>query len=269
MESRPVREFDVELPVGYLDEDGRLHRSATLRKMTGHEEALLADRKLRHNGGALVTELLSSCVRRLGELTTINRKVVAHLTSPDRNYLLMELRKITFGSELEANYACPHCGETSRVLHDLDELPVRRVNGEGVRDIVVELEDGWEDKDGQLYLTMVFRLPNGVDEEKVAGALKENPSRGMNALLTRCMVALGDMPQARREALGTKVLSDLTMSDRALIESAFREETPGVDLSRQIDCDACGRSFKASLDLTSFFTVRQGARTNSARKSSF
>ena len=47
---RRLREYDAELPVGHLDEDGRLHRVATLRKMTGHEEALLADRKLRANG---------------------------------------------------------------------------------------------------------------------------------------------------------------------------------------------------------------------------
>ncbi len=111
MEHRPAREFDFELPVGYMDDDGRVHRLATLRKMTGHEEALLADRKLRHNGGMLVTELLASCLRQLGELKPVDRQVVSQLSSADRNYLLLQLRKITFGNELETTYVCPVTGE--------------------------------------------------------------------------------------------------------------------------------------------------------------
>lgn len=256
MENRSVREFDVKLPVGYLDEDGRHHRTATLRKMTGHEEALLADRKLRQNGGMLVSQLVASCLRKLGELEPVPRQVVSQLTSPDRNYLLLELRKITFGQEMEASYRCPHCGETTLVLQDLGELPVRYADGPAPAEIVVELEDGYLDKGGEVYTEVAFRLPTGADEEKISGVIKENPSRGMNALLTRCLVGLGDMPGERRQALGTKILNDLTMADRLRIERAFRQEMPGVDLTQEIECDACGRSFRTSLDLTGFFSMQ-------------
>lgn len=250
------REYDVELPVGYGDEDGRLHRTAVLKKMTGHEEAILADRKLRHNGGKLVTELLSSCVKRLGELQPITRTTVAQMTSADRNYLLLELRKITFGAELETSYVCSTCGETTTVLQDLDDLPVRRPDSDTQPQVLVELEDGYEDRDGEVYTSMVFRMPTGADEERVAASARENASQGMNALLTRCLVAMGDMPNNRREALGTKVMSDLTMGDRARIERAFRQEMPGVDLTREIECGSCGRKYQATLDLSSFFTLR-------------
>src|SRR5712691_3549206 len=96
-EQKMGREFEVELPVGHVDEDGRLHKTATLRKMTGHEEALLGDRKLRQNAGRLVTELLASCVKQIGEIRPVSSQLVGSLTSSDRNFLLMELRKITFG----------------------------------------------------------------------------------------------------------------------------------------------------------------------------
>jgi hypothetical protein len=269
MENRTVREFEFELPVGYVDEDGRVHRKAVLRKMTGHEEAVLADKKLRHNGGAMVTELLANCLRQLGELKPVPRHVVSQLTSPDRNYLLLELRKITFGTELQASYVCPVCGEVTRTLQDLDELPVRQLDGDARKEIVVELEDGWEDKTGEVYCTMVFRLPVGADEEKIASVVKENPSRGMNALLTRCLVALGDMPANRREALGTKIMTELTLGDRARIERAFRTDAPGVDLGREVECETCGRPFQTTLDLTGFFTVRQEAKNNSGKRSFF
>ena len=254
--TRSRREVDVELPVGFLDDDGRLHKNATLRKMTGHEEAILADRKLRKNGGKLVSELLTGCVRRLGEVDRISRPVVAKLCSPDRNFLLLKLRTITFGDQLEASYTCPHCGETTPITEDLDALPVRRTNGDGPGEIVVELEDGYEDNDGSFYTSMVFRLPTGSDEEKVASISRENASQGMNALLTRCLVGLGDMPEPRRQALGTKVLADLTMGDRARIDRAFRGGMPGVDLLREVECSSCMRTFKASLDFTSFFSLQ-------------
>ncbi len=256
MDQRPAREFDVELPVGYLDEDSRLHRQAVLRKMTGQEEALLADRKLRKNAGKLVTELLASCLRELGEVKPVTRQVVSKLTSLDRNYLLMELRKITFGNELEANYTCPACDETNTIVEDLEELPVRRLNGEGIPEIVVQLEDCFEDRDGELYNTMVFRLPTGSDEEKTASIARENTSHGNNALLSRCLLTLGDMPQSRREALGTKIMQNLTMGDRARIDWAFRKEVPGVDLTRDITCERCGRDFHTTLDLTRFFSLQ-------------
>jgi hypothetical protein len=256
MSERPLREFEFELPVGYTDEAGRVHRSALLRKMTGREEMLLADRKLRQNGGRLVTELLASCVRRLGELEPVPRDVVSRLCSPDRNYLLVELRKITFGTTMETVYDCPACGEANRSLEDLDELAVRRVDGEGARDVVVELDDGYSDGDGALYTTMVFRLPTGGDEERVAGTLKANASEGMSALLSRCLVAVGDMPQPRREALGTKIMTDLTLADRARIDRAFRRDMPGVDLLRELECESCGRRFERNLDLSSFFSLQ-------------
>lgn len=255
MENGSARRFEVELPVGYVDEDGRLHKVASLRKMTGHEEAMLGDRKLRQNGGRLVTEVLSSCVKKIGEFEPVTPPIIASLTSADRNYLLLELRKITFGEELEASYVCPACGETTRLSQDLNDLPVRKLNGEGPIQITVELDDGYEDREGELFRHMVFRLPNGLDEERVAATTKDNPSRGMTALLTRCLVALGDMPPERREGLGTKVINDLTMADRACIEHVFREEMPGIDLSQEVECGSCGRHFATTLDLTGFFSL--------------
>ena len=54
------REFELTLPIGYTDPEGGTHRRVVLRKMTGREEAILADRKYARNGGKLVTELLHS-----------------------------------------------------------------------------------------------------------------------------------------------------------------------------------------------------------------
>lgn len=250
------RTFDVTLPVGWTDGTGVTHREVVLRKMTGREEAILADRKYQRNGGKLVTELLHSCILRIGEHEANGRGPLTQMTSADRNYLLLKLRSITFGTELQATYTCPACAEQLPVTEDLDELPVRSGGGDdGGTEITVELEDGWVDREGQVHTALRLRLPTGADEEAVAPQLRENVSLGKNALLARCIVSLGDVPAYRIEGMGPRIMSDLTMSDRRLIDRALNDAAPGVDLVRELDCPACGKHFTASLDMSNFLAT--------------
>lgn len=169
MSATSKREMEFTLPIGYTDEEGRVHRSAVLRKMTGKEEAILADRRNQRNGGRLVSELIHSCLVRLGDLQKNGVNTVEKMYSADRNFLLLKLRSLTFGPELQANYTCPSCGEALHVVEDLDELPVRGLAaGESAEEIRVELEDGYVDKDGSVHTALTLRLPTGEDESQVA-----------------------------------------------------------------------------------------------------
>lgn len=247
--------YQVTLPVGYTDANGTVHREATLRKMTGKEEALMADPRLRKNGGRLMTMLLANCVTALGTLPKVDPDVMARLYSADRNYLLMELRRATFGDELEASYTCPHCGRTTEVAEDLATVPVKRLAGnDGAVEIAVQLEDGFA-YEGALHRTLLLTLPTGLDEEKVAATQSDNPSRAKNALLARCIRALGSLDRSDIDALGTHILMELTLGDRRRIDKAVEAAAPGVDLIRDVTCDSCGRGFKAALDMSHFFPV--------------
>jgi hypothetical protein len=253
---KPKREMEVQLPIGYTDEEGHLNRSAVLRKMTGKEEAILADRRNQRNGGRLVTELLHSCLVRLADTPKNGMESIANMYSADRNYLLLKLRSLTFGSELEASYTCTSCSETLNVVEDLDELPVRMLaEGESPEEIVIQLEDGYSDRDGQIHTALTMRLPTGKDEEAVASQMRQNASLGKNALLARCMRSLGDIPRHRLEAIGPNILANLTMTDRRLIDRAMNNAAPGVDMIRDIECPNCGRTFKSTLDMSHFLAL--------------
>jgi hypothetical protein len=247
------RGYAFELPIGYVDEDGRVHRTATLRKMTGRDEALMADRHNRTNGARMITELIGACLLQLGTLERPGAKVAQVLYSADRHFLLLKLREVTFGPDMEASYSCPTCREATSVIEDLAGLEVVRVDGDAVpADIVVHLEDGYQDRNGQWYDTVVFRYATGADEEKVAGLIRDNPSNGKNALMARCLRSIGDMPRQRMEALGTAIFADLTLSDRALIDHALNTGGPGIRMRRDVQCTGCGRTYPASLDLSNF-----------------
>lgn len=250
------REFEFTLPLGYRDDGGRIHRAAVMRKMTGREESILADKRFHRNGGKLVTELLANCLLRLGDLERCDRPVVSSLYSVDRNFLLLKLRSITFGSELQTSYTCPACRQSVAMSEDLDELPVKGLsNGDGPEDIVVQLDEGYVDRDGQVHTALTLRLPTGLDEEAVASQMNQNASLGKNALLARCIESLGEMPRHRVEAIGPKILADLTMTDRRLIDRAINQGAPGVDLVRRIECSNCDNVFNATLDLSHFLAL--------------
>jgi hypothetical protein len=250
------REIEVTLPIGVEGPNGVVHRTVALRKMTGREEALLADPANQRNGGRLVTGLLTSCITSVGGLETVDRTVVERMYSADRNFLLLRLRSFTFGNELPASYGCPSCGHRFEVVEDLDALPARNLpDGEVPEDIVVDLEDGYLDRDGGVHTAMTLRLARGGDETAIAPQMRKNASLGKNALLARCMKSLGDLPAHRVDALGAKILADLTLTDRRIIDRAFNDGAPGVDLVREIDCPSCGAVFRTSLDMTNFLAL--------------
>src|SRR3954469_40977 len=90
-------EETVMLPVGARDDDGEVVDALTVRMLTGNEEALLLEPRLRQNGGKLVTALLASCPRTADGTRRVSSETVRRLPSADRNFLLLAVRRLTFG----------------------------------------------------------------------------------------------------------------------------------------------------------------------------
>ncbi|MHB1241939.1 MAG: T4 family baseplate hub assembly chaperone [Gaiellaceae bacterium] len=243
----------VTLPVGLFDDEtGELLREVTLRKMTGNEEAAIADPKLRRNGGKLVTALVAGCARVDGK--PLGTEAARRLTSADRNFLLLEVRRLTFGDVMPARYTCPRCGGATSVTEDLAEIPVRTTDDGAVEsEVEVSLDDGYRDADGATHRELAFRLPTGEDEEASHGLRDDNPSRQRDALITRCLLRVGELEPRRMRALGVRILADLSMGDRRLLQRALEEAVPGPDLTRAVVCDHCLEEFRATLDMSHFF----------------
>ena len=250
----PTRQAEFTLPIGFEGPDGVIRRRGQMRKMTGREEAILADKSNQGNGGKLVTELIHSCVTQFEGGQNLTKQDVANWYSADRNYVLIRLRAFTFGPELPATYTCPSCSEKLEVVENLDELPVRVLGeNEELAEVTVELQDGFWDKD-QCHTSMSLTLPRGVDETLAAPLIRKNPSTGKNALLARCLTKLGDMPKHRLEQLGSRIFQELTLTDRRLIDKALNQMAPGIDLTRDCTCPSCGGDIRVSLDMTHFLS---------------
>lgn len=246
------REFKFRLPIGYTDENKKVHREATLRKMRGHDEALLADTTL--NPGQLVTELIRSCLIKLGDLESIDSAMISKLYTADRNYLLLELRRITLGDHLRTHYQCPRCEADLTVDENLSALEVKKLDeDQALSDISVTLKDGYVDRKGTLQCDLELCLPRGVDEEFVSTMFERDPNQTQEAFLLRCIKRFGSLKQAELEAYGIKILRDLTLGDRQHLKHALNGQNPGVNFQRDILCQQCQIHFEGILDTSNFF----------------
>jgi hypothetical protein len=111
----PLRtEFDFELPRGYLDPQGVLHSSGTMRLATARDELLpLHDDRVRENPAYLTVVLLSRVITRLGSLEgeEVRSTVVEQLFASDLAFLQDLYRKINTEGHTRAVVRCPACHE--------------------------------------------------------------------------------------------------------------------------------------------------------------
>ena len=247
----------VTLPVGYFDESQDVFvKEATLRKMTGNEEAMLADAKLRNNGGKLISAILGNCVTGFEALKAPSVKVVRRLASADRNFLLLQLRRITFGDEMEANYHCPRCQGITPVFEDLSTIEIRENDDADTSpEVHVKVQDGYCDLDGNWHFDFVFRLPTGEDEEAAGSRRDGNAARQQDALMARCLQKVGNLEPKRIRSMGVRIMAALSMSDRRLIQKTLDQAALGPNLIRVVYCDHCGEEFRTNLDMSHFFPL--------------
>ena len=103
-------EFDFELPCGYLDSEGTLHREGQMRRATAADEILpLRDPRVVKNEAYLSIILLSRVVERLGVLDQVTPAVIEGLYAQDLRYLLNFYNNIN-GMGEAPTVECPSCG---------------------------------------------------------------------------------------------------------------------------------------------------------------
>ncbi|MCC6567005.1 MAG: phage tail assembly protein [Chloroflexi bacterium] len=109
-------EFTFQLPKGYQDEAGQMHRDGAMRLATAMDEiAPLRDPRVRDNEAYLVIILLSQVITRLGPYTRVTPAMVERFFAADVTYLQDLYRQINDvdGQMIEA--ACPNCGHEFEV----------------------------------------------------------------------------------------------------------------------------------------------------------
>ena len=81
-------EIEFELPKGYVDETGTLHRRGTMRLATAADEILpLRDPRVQQNEAYLAVIVFARVITRLGSLPDVHTGVIEGLYASDLGYL--------------------------------------------------------------------------------------------------------------------------------------------------------------------------------------
>jgi hypothetical protein len=211
------------LPGGVVLPQGQMAVQATIRPLSGREEEWLA---LHSNvpSAQRVTHVLASCVLSLDD-RPVTADLIRQLLVGDRDYLILQLRRLTLGENIQAVMVCPACDNKMDVSFPVSDVPIE-VRRQSTGSYALPLSDR----------SASFRLPTGGDQEAVLGMSVEE---GVVELARRCVLDDGGRP--------------LSAEERDTLNTAMEGLAPQLDLDLDLTCPECSWSFLAPFDTTAFF----------------
>lgn len=224
-----------DLPCGYLDESGELHREIKVREITGHEEDMLANPKVRPN--KKLNELITRCVERVGQITDKGKlsKIVLDMTVGDRLFTIFAIRRVTVGDYYTYEAKCPECNAVGRYTIDLGTLDVKAMPDPHERVYEVTLPSSKK--------VVKFAPMTGRGEEKLAELASKRKEDSLSlSLIMRVLEIDGERPTL-------KGMKDLSSADRAFLRRSFDDVEGGVDTTIDLECAECYAEFKQDLDV--------------------
>lgn len=243
-ETPPTRfpmDGEVKLVAGLVDPEGVID-TATVRELNGRDEEIIAKAP---NVGKAMIAILSRGVETLGGKPATNDDIDA-LLAADRDLLLMKIREITFGAELDFNMECPKCGESSEAhLNISEDIPVKYLE-DPIRDrsFTVPLRKGG---------VAEVRLPTGITQKNIAKAADgtKTVAELNTMMLYGCIKTING-----RDVFDISQVLNLGIKDRNAIIEELNSRTPGPqwdDVTKE--CPNCGEEVYLPLSADSLFRL--------------
>jgi hypothetical protein len=116
-------EFEFTLPMGYVDPEGALRRTGTMRLATAADEILpLRDPRVQKNPAYLAVILMSRVVTVLDGVDQVTPQVIENLFAADLAHLQALYNEVNRVDDPARPVTCPNCRESF-------ELEVERLGG--------------------------------------------------------------------------------------------------------------------------------------------
>lgn len=226
-----MSEFEFTLPHG-VNLRGEWTRTGRLAPLTGADEAFLIEQGSQLLPAQRTTALLANCVTHLGQETRITPEHIRALTIGDREALLLNLHRLTFGETLDCVIRCPNptCGEKMELDLRVSELLHAPYADAGE---VYEIEG----KDKPAWRAS-FRLPTGEDQENAAVLARNDTEEAERLILTRCLIS------ASTDAPMQSLLRELP--------EVMAELDPQAETTLRLTCPVCETAFAQVLDAGDF-----------------
>lgn len=245
-EVRPPEEYPTtaELPGGWLSTDGRAHRNAVVRELTGADEETLG--RVWTKNDDLVAIRWANTLAQLGTVSIggepLERSDWDRMLIGDRDALLLAIRIATYGPDYETSIACPKCSKDSDVVFELDkDIKYRRLEDPELIYRKVELRHG---------RIAEVRLTNVADQAACYADSSWTPSEMNTVLLSHTVRSIDAEP-----VLGPQAMLKLGAADRKILTDYLAETGPGPLLGEVVaECPKCGQESPIALNVSLLFS---------------
>lgn len=224
-----------------IEYNGEILDTFSYREMDGRDEEAINKADVRSNGAKFALTLVERCVFELGGISKREvglqewKNIIRKALSGDLTYMLMKIRQLSLGDEVEIGSKCPRCQTKLHSITSVSEMEEDIIPFGGLYEIPFELPSkGYQDTRGNYHKTGILRIPNGDDIETLIPSMAKNTASGITMLLTRCLeFDDGSKPMRDRVAM-------MGMRDRQYLEKLIRDNTFGFKESVEITCVNCG-----------------------------
>ena len=231
---------DVILPGGFIAKDGSLIKNAEVRELNGMDEEAVS--KSGSPGKALAAMLQRGVVS-IGT-NPVDKNDLDQLLSGDRDALLIGIRRVTFGDEVEFQIDCPHCKTELEVSVNLiKDIPVKAMD-DPINDRTFTYVSK---KQGNI----VVGLPTGMTQKKLIENSDKTVAEMNTIILSGCVKSINGEP-----SIGATTALTLGMADREAIINMILDRNPGPRLGEvTTTCEACGEVVSTPMSLADLFRL--------------
>lgn len=270
----------LDLPCGLEQVGGSVARACEIRKLKGRmqrEIAKMHAKKKIPQAKLLNSILLPSIVSIGGESPTL--RLVRDMHIGDRDWLLFELRKHTWGDKVDIEHKCEDCGAkvtlpgfdlNKLTLHTIPEdadwwngtdvVPANRIDSlpeEELKLLRCRCFTLEPDEGDDMEYRGVFRYGNGNDQAALA-PVAHLPIDSLFTMMSSTCLFWDDPehqegPVRKKRGLPVDFWEDLDMDVLDKVEAQFNDAQPGIDTQVEVECDECGHEDKIRINIANFF----------------
>lgn len=228
----------VKLPSNGVLYGKEIPAELTVQNLTVDEEAMLYG----SNGDKAIDNILDSIIK---EDIDINS-----LITPDKHFLLVRARVLTYGPEYPLEVTCPRCGEFHYDVN-LSELPVSYLDSSFINEREITLP---QSKD-----VLTIKIPIGHDVNHAEQQVKRKVNKfGVNQAkanyisgLSMNIVKINGEEAVFDEAY--QFVSELSGMDSSYLKKEINKIDVGYDTMVIAECPKCGQDVSFRLPMTGDF----------------
>lgn len=240
----------VTLIAGYVTDDGQRYTSAEVRELRGRDEEAIERALATGDIARYIDAIVRAGTVRIGEVTDERElaKVLDKLWIGDRDLLVLQVRRATYGDTQQLHVKCPYCNSAFDVIYSYsDDVPLKGVEIDGLSDRSQRLFDV-ECPGGTL---IEIRAVDGAAQKKVyTGENLKKTDAELNSLLLRELVVSIDGNPVR----GMGPILDLPSRVRQHLLKWLQKAQPGPqyeDVTQE--CPECLKSFPLVMTIREMF----------------